>query len=153
MSDTPEQQLKTFMGAFTPDMGKQIRAARKRMRALFPCGFELVYDNYNALAIGYGATQRASDVVLSIAAYPRWVSLFFLRGAAFADPQGVLQGSGNQVRHIVLDSGMTAFDAPEVRHFIALAMSPQADALARAQKLQTVIKSVSAKQRPRRPDE
>src|SRR4051812_22652643 len=118
MSDTPEQQLKVFIAAYTPGMAKQIRAARKRMRALFPQGHELVYDNYNALAIGYAATPRASDAMLSIAAYPRWVSLFFLRGAAFADPHGVLQGSGSKVRHIVLDAGMTAFDQPEVRHFI-----------------------------------
>ena len=151
MSDTPEQQLKAFIAAYTPEMAKQIRAARKRMRALFPHGHELVYDNYNALALGYAATPRASDALLSIAAYPRWVSLFFLRGAGFADPQGVLKGSGSKVRHIVLDTGMAAFDKPEVQHFIALALAPHNAALAQAGKLQTVIKSVSAKQRSRRP--
>jgi hypothetical protein len=83
VSDEAVQQLKTFIAAYTPDMARQIRAARKRLRTLFPSGYELVYDNYNALAIGYGATQRASDVVLSIAAYPRWVSLFFLGSVEF----------------------------------------------------------------------
>jgi hypothetical protein len=37
---------------------------------------ELVYDNYNALAIGFGQTERVSDVIFSIAVYPRWVGLF-----------------------------------------------------------------------------
>ncbi len=149
---TPEQQLKAFIAAYTPEMARRIRAARKRMRALFPRGFELVYDNYNALAIGYAPSQRASDVAMSIAAYPRWVSLFFLRGAGFADPQGVLQGAGNQVRHIVLSADLAAFDQPAVRGFIAQALVPRADTWAQAGALQTVIKSVSAKQRPRRPD-
>ena len=148
---TPEQQLKAFIAAYTPDMARQMRAARKRMRALFPRGFELVYDNYNALAIGYAPSQRASEVALSIAAYPRWVSLFFLRGAAFADPHRVLQGAGSQVRHIVLTPDMAAFDQPAVQDFIAQAMAPRAQAWAQAAVLQTVIKSVSAKQRSRRP--
>lgn len=151
MDDASEQQLKTFIAAYTPDMACQIRAARERMRALFPRGYELVYDNYNALAIGYGASERASDVVLSIAAYPRWVSLFFLQGARFADPHKVLKGAGKQVRHIVLSAPMAEFDAPAVQAFIELALAPQADGLARAASLRTIVKSVSGKQRSRRP--
>jgi len=50
------------------------------MRARLPGAVELVYDNHNALAIGFGPTERASDAVFSIALFPRWVSLFFLRG-------------------------------------------------------------------------
>jgi hypothetical protein len=32
---------------------------------------ELVYDNYNALVIGYGPTERASDALIFLAVYPR----------------------------------------------------------------------------------
>jgi hypothetical protein len=52
---------------------------------------------------------------------------------------------------MVLAPDMAAFDQPAVQHFIALAMAPHSQALTRAGPLQTVVKSVSAKQRQRRP--
>jgi hypothetical protein len=64
----------------------------------------LVYDNYNALAIGFGPTERASDVIFSIALFPRWVTLFFLHGVTLPDPYKVLRGSGKVVRHVVLQT-------------------------------------------------
>lgn len=69
-----------------------------------PGAVELVYDNYNALATGFAATERASDAVVSLALYPRRVSLFFLQGARLTDPQKVLHGGGKIVRHVVLKS-------------------------------------------------
>jgi hypothetical protein len=45
------------------------------------------------LAFGFGPTDRASDALVSVAAYPKWVTLFFLKGARFPDPHNVLQGS------------------------------------------------------------
>jgi hypothetical protein len=77
------------------------KAARARVRKLLPGAFEFVHDNYNALALAYGPSERTSEVVLSIALYPRWVSLFFARGATLPDPSGVLRGSGNRMRHVV----------------------------------------------------
>ena len=65
---------------------------------------QLVYDNYNALAIGFGPSERASEAIFSIVLYPRWVTLFFLQGAGLADPKRLLKGSGKVVRHIVLAS-------------------------------------------------
>ena len=64
------------------------KAAVARMRKYVPDAVELVYDNYNALVVGFGPTERASEAVLSIALYPRWVTLFFLQGARLSDPRG-----------------------------------------------------------------
>jgi len=58
----------------------------------------MVYDNYNALVIGFGPTERPSEAILSIVLYPRDVSLGFLQGAKLADPKKLLQGRGNQVQ-------------------------------------------------------
>ena len=64
-----------------------------------------MYDNYNALAIGWSATDRASGgVIVSVAAYATGVNLYFMYGAKLADPEKLLQGSGNQGRFIRLDS-------------------------------------------------
>ena len=144
------KQVRSFIEKYSPDMVTRIHACRLRMCELFPRGFELVYDNYNALAIGVSPTVRASDVVLSIAAYPRWVTLFFLKGVKLADPDLLLQGTGNQVRRIRLTSPEHLGDA-KVGRLIVEAMASTRAAFAAAPELTTIVKSVSAKQRPRCP--
>jgi len=99
---SPERQLAVFIARYDPDVARTARACLGRVRKLVPGAIELVYDNYNALAIGFGPTERASDVIVSIALFPRWVSLFFFRGTVLLDPDHLLKGSGNRARHIVL---------------------------------------------------
>ena len=99
---SPEAQLDSFLDKYTPEVAAQARAALARMREILPGAVEVVYDNYNALAIGFATSDRTADAVFSIAVYPRWVSLFLLNGAGLPDPQRLLNGSGNVVRHIVL---------------------------------------------------
>ena len=86
-----------------------------------PTAVELVYDNYNALTIGFGPSERASEVIVSLALYPRWVSLFFLQGAKLSDPEELLGGSGKQVRHIVLGQS-NDLDKPAVEALLAEAI-------------------------------
>jgi len=145
---TPEQQLTNFLAKYTPEMQKAAKAARRKMQALFPRAIELVYDSHNALVIGYGPTEKASDAVCSIAIYPRWVTLFFLNGTKLRDPRKLLGGSGKIVRQIRLgDAG--DLDLPAVRALVAQAIGRSDASFDGPRKL--VIKSVSAKQRPRRP--
>jgi hypothetical protein len=149
---SPEKQLAGFIARFTPEVGALARASLGKMRARLPGAIELVYDNYNALAIGFSPTERASDAVFSIAVYSRWVSLFFLRGASLPDPHGLLKGTGRQVRHIVLETPAT-LDEPAVRELMARALELSGKPLDGKRVRRIVIKSVSAKQRPRRPSE
>jgi hypothetical protein len=151
MSDkAPEEQLTGFIARYTPEIGDTARAALAKMRARLPGAIELVYDNYNALAIGFSPTERASDVIFSIALYPRWVSLFFFRGADLPDPQKLLKGGGKQVRHIVLESAAD-LDKPAVKTLMDRALERSANPLDGANRGRIIIKSISARQRPRRP--
>lgn len=120
------------------------------MRKRLPGAIELVYDNYNALAIGFGPTERVSDVIFSIAAFPRWVSLFFFHGVGLPDPEKLLRGSGNQARHIVLEES-AVLDIPAVKALMTAALRRAIKPLDPTQRHRIVIKSVSEKQRPRRP--
>ena len=147
---TPKEQLEAFLDKFSPDVARVARAALAKMRKLTPGALELVYDNYNALAIGFSPTERASDVIVSIALYPRWVSVFFLQGKGLPDPTNRLRGSGTRVRHIVL-SAAADLDEPAVRDLIAVALVRAKTPLDPKQRRGLVVKSVSAKQRPRRP--
>jgi hypothetical protein len=120
------------------------------MRAYLPGAVQLVYDNYNALVIAFGPTERTSEVVLSLALYPRWVNLFFAHGARLPDPEKILKGGGKIVRSIRL-SAAADIKRPEVLALIDAALEETGWTLNRAAKGRLVIKLVSAKQRPRRP--
>jgi hypothetical protein len=144
-----ERQLAAFIGKFTPEMAKLIRAARAKMRKQLPQALELVYDNYNFFVIGYGPNEKAGDAILSLAAQAKGLSLCFLQGAALPDPQGILRGSGNVVRNIRLENAAT-LDRPVVRALIEEALSRAKIPLAKEGQHILIIKSVSAKQRPRR---
>ncbi len=146
----PSIQVAGFIRKYSPEIARDFRTSRRKMRSLVPRGYELVYDNYNALAIGYGAGERASDAVVSIAAYPRWVTLFFLYGAKLKDPKSLLEGKGSRVRSIRLQSSAD-LERPDIKSLILLALAPHAEALRSCPKIRTVVKSVSARQSPRRP--
>ena len=60
-----ESQIAIFLRKYTPAVEEQLREARTRLRAMFPRGFELVYDNYNALVFGISPTERTSDAFIS----------------------------------------------------------------------------------------
>ncbi len=147
---TPAQQLAEFLAKFEPRVAAAARAALAKLRKRLPGAFELVYDNYNALAIGFGPSDRASEVIFSIAVYPRWVSLFFLQGAKLPDPEKILKGNGSRVRHIVLTEA-AILDGAAVKKLMALALASAKKPLDTKLRRRLIIKSVSAKQRPRRP--
>jgi hypothetical protein len=146
----PEEQLASFLEKFLPEVAAQAEAVRNVMRRRYPTANELVYDNYNALAIGYGPTERTGEVIFSLAVYPRWVSLFFFQGRGLPDPERRLQGNGNQARHIVIDS-LQVFDDPAVRALMDEAVARAAAPFDPRNRHRLIIKCVSARQRPRRP--
>ena len=147
-SATPEAQLRSFIAKFDRTNQALIRAARRILRKRLPTATELVYDNYNFFVIGYSPTSRPSDSVLSIAAGANGVGLCFIRGAQLADPKKLLQGSGNQTRFIRLESA-AVLERREVKALIAAALA-EAEPMPAAGAGKLVIRSVSAKQRPRR---
>lgn len=148
---SPSAQLAGFIARYDPPVQKVAKAALTKLRRLLPGSVELVYDNYNALAIGFSPSERASDVVASIALYPRWVSLFFMGGARLADPKKLLKGSGTKVRHIVLESA-AVLDSPGVKALFRAAVAAHPSRLDPKARRRIVVKSVSAQQRPRRPE-
>jgi len=122
----------------------------KKMRARLPGAVELVYDNYNALVVGFGPNERASDAIFSIALYPRWINLFFLYGASLPDPHRILKGSGKQVRSLTINDAAD-LDKSEVRELMEAALKNADPPIDPKQKRRMTIRAVSAKQRPRVP--
>jgi hypothetical protein len=147
---TPEQQLASFLAKFTPDVASLAEVILKRMRKRYPTALELVYDNYNALAIGFAPSERTSEAIFSIALYPKWVSLFFLQGKGLPDPTKILKGSGKVVRYIVLPTP-DLLDEPPVKALMKEAVARAAVPFPARGGHRLIIKSISANQRPRRP--
>ena len=97
---TPSQQLDAFIKKYDPAIARQAKTIVKKMRQLLPGAIELVYDNYNALAIGFGPNEKAGKALFSIALYPKWISLFFFYASKLRDSNKLLQGKGTQYRRV-----------------------------------------------------
>jgi len=144
-----EAQLQSFIDKFEPKHQTLIRAMRKALRKRLPTANELVWDNYNFFVIGYSATERPSDSIVSIAAGANGVGLAFYRGATLPDPHKILLGSGSQNRFFRLESA-GILNRPEVEALISAAVEQAKTPFAASGGRQVIIRSISAKQRPRR---
>ncbi len=100
------------------------------LQEMAPC-YENIYDAYSAVAIGYGTSDRLKDGIFHIAVYAKGVNLGFNHGATLADPLGILEGKGNQIRHIKIRSAED-LASPAVREYIQRGRD---EALADARKL------------------
>lgn len=141
-------QIDVLVAEYTPEIASQLRRARADLRKLIPKGYELVYDSHNALIFAFGATARASELVISIAGYPDWVTLLFAKGKTLEDPQGLLEGNGPTMRSIRLVPFSVLKSRP-VRALIKQALAARADSFRQAPALTTVLQAVSPKRRPR----
>src|SRR3989442_14447818 len=110
----------------------------------------MVYDNYNALVVGFGPNDKPSLAIF----FDRGVSplgdSMLPSGGWVPDPQGRLRGEGRVVRHIRLED-FSILDDPYVQSLINLALHRARAPLDPKNRRQLIIKSISAKQRPRKP--
>ena len=142
-------QLSAFVDRYSPDVARDARHALSFLEARLPTATRLVYDNFNALVVGFGPSDKASQAILSIALYPNYVRLFFLRGIDLPDPEGVLEGEGSQVRSLKLKP-VSRIHTSAVGALIDAALA-NAYPMSETGEGRLIIKSIAAKQRPRRP--
>jgi hypothetical protein len=147
---TAEAELDAFMDRYSPEVASDGRQALAFLTARLPTATRMVYDNYNALVVAFGASTRVSDIILSIAFYPRYVTLFFLKGVELPDPAGLLEGSGSTVRGIRLRP-ISRIQSADVSALIDAAVGNASAPLPSTGEGTLIIKSISARQRPRRP--
>jgi hypothetical protein len=146
-----ERQLETFLRKYDPAIAAEAKKSLAKLRKLVPNAIEMVYDNYNALVVGFCPGMRPSEAILSIAVMPRWVTLCFLQAKGIPDPENRLEGSGNVARHLKMRNGAVTLDCPYTRTLIQEALIRARVPIPAGQKRRLIIKSISAKQRPRRP--
>jgi len=117
MTNRPPPALIKFLKPYD----REIQNLALQMRALVleemaPC-HENIYDAYSAVAIGFGTSDRLRDGIFHIAVYSQHVNLGFNDGATLDDPKGILQGTGNRIRHITIKT-TEDIKRPEIRAYI-----------------------------------
>jgi hypothetical protein len=135
--------LDKAIGRYSPEVAATARAGLKKLRARFPGARQLVFERRQNLPIGFAPAEHGNPV-FSLVLYPRWVRFFFLDGVAIDDPDGRLEGTGNQVRSIRVDEQAAILDDPYIRRLMARALKLAGTDL-KTGKGQVVLKSTLAK--------
>lgn len=96
--------LTQFLSPYPENVRQLAMALRTFITIHEPLANELIWDNYNALAIAYSKSDKLKDGFCHIAVYAKHVNLGFNRGAELTPNGLTLQGKGKLIRHITLKS-------------------------------------------------
>jgi len=142
----PHPELLGFLSPYDRSIVELALAVRALMLEEAPSAIETIYDAYNAVALGYSFTGRLKDGFCHVAVYAGHVNLGFNRGAGLPDPQGVLQGSGKNVRHVRIGR-QDDLAKPWLRRYIRAAIGQLGGPLTPAVEGQSIVKAIYAKKR------
>jgi len=112
----PAKELIRFLKRFDPAIRELALDARELVLRVLEPSNESVLDVY-ALAMNYGYSERMKDQAVYIGVYKNHVNLGFYRGALMDDPEGVLKGTGKQLRHIQIKSPAD-LGSPVIRDYL-----------------------------------
>ena len=150
MSKEQSKDLKKFLKPFNKDIRDIALWLREFIWDEYPRCNELIYDNYNAVAVGWSPSDRVGETFCSIAVGSnKYVHFGFYWGSKIKDPKKILQGKGNQYRFITIK---TKSDLPKtyikklMKEAFLYSISIMKD---KEQELQgaTIVKSISAKKK------
>ena len=117
----PIPEYLRFLAAYDQRVVDLALATRRLVLEEAPDAIELIYDAYSAVSAGYGFTGKPSESFVYVAAYTKRVNLGFYWGALMKDPRGLLEGTGNQSRHIPIDE-IADLEKAYVRAFVKIAI-------------------------------
>ena len=94
------KQLALFLKPYSKDIQVLLFDLREIVFSVDPDVNELIWDNYNAVAIAYGKSKKLSDAFCHLAVYTKHVNLGLNRGAELNTDGITLEGKGKLIRHI-----------------------------------------------------
>ena len=142
-----EAELRRLIAKFAPAHERLIGAMRRSLRKRLPAAHEVVYEYSGFFVISYSPSERGYEGVLAIRASADGVKLYFNQGKELPDPEKLLQGSAN-ARWIHLE-GASTLARPAVARLIDEAIARNRVPFASTGRGSVVIRSESAKKRPR----
>lgn len=100
----PNQELKQFLKPYSASIQALTIQLRGFITELIPEANELIWDNYNAVAMAYSKSEKLKDAFCHISVYSNHVNFGFNRGTELASPSLELCGNGKHIRHIEVKS-------------------------------------------------
>lgn len=143
-----EAQLRALVTKFAPAHIRLVSTMRQRLQKRLPTAHEVVYEYRAWFVISYSPSERGYEGVLGIRGSANGVRLYFSRGKELPDPEKLLQGS-SQTRFIDME-GASTLARPAVSRLLDEAIARNRVPFARTGRGSVVIRSSSAKKRPRR---
>src|SRR5215469_3133337 len=102
MTRPPGRQLLGYLAPYNPHVSELTLALRRVVLEEAPDAVESIAKGY-AVAIGFSFTGKPlKDGFCHIVTYQTHVNLGFNRGALLPDPNRILVGTGNSIRHITI---------------------------------------------------
>ena len=92
--------LSAFLEPYPPLLRALTLQLRTYVLDVVPETNELLWDNYNAVAMAYSKSERLRDAFCHIAVYAKHVNFGFNRGAELSKDHLILQGTGKLIRHL-----------------------------------------------------
>jgi len=127
MSATKFGTFKQLMEITPPEMRPIAQRLRQIIIAVDPNTVEVVRLGDRAATYGVGP-KKMSEGYVYILPYKNWVNLGFYKGPDLPDPDRLLEGTGNKLRHIKMRS-LADTDRPQVRSLIEDALAERKQAL------------------------
>lgn len=113
----PHPELIKFIKPYDERIQKLTLELRNFITDLVPEANELIWDNYNAVAMAYSKSEKLKDAFCHIAVYSQHINFGFNRGAELTSRNLKLNGKGKLIRHIsVID--INSFPKDEIKTLI-----------------------------------
>lgn len=153
MSKEQATNLLKFLNFFDKEIIDLVMWLREFAWNLCPGANELIYDNYNALSLGWSLTDKVGHNICSIAIYRsnQNVHFGFYWGNELSDPDKILLGEGNQYRYILV-TDKKKFPKEYMRELVNESFANSLSKVKDPKQIlhgQTIVKSISGKKRER----
>ena len=104
MSVGQTEDLIKFLSPFKKEVSVLVLWLREFVWNLYPQTNELIYDNYNALALGWSPTDRPSHSFCTISVFRtnNNIHFGFYWGSEISDSEEKLIGNGKQYRYVLV---------------------------------------------------
>ena len=137
-----------FLKPYDPKIQTIALELRDFIKATIPEANELIWDNYNAVAIAYSKSEKLKDAFCHIAVYSKHVNFGFNRGAELIEPKIKLDGKGKLIRHLKVDD-LSTFPKEAIKKLmyqaVGISESRNQELLKKETKGISIVMSISEK--------
>ncbi|MEO6228755.1 MAG: hypothetical protein ABJB11_13610 [Ferruginibacter sp.] len=156
MSKEQTADLMKFMEPFENETKAIVLWLREFIWDLYPSANELIYDNYNAVAIGWSPTDRVGHIFcnLAIGRTSKNIHFGFYWGSQINDTKKILIGNGHQYRYLLVKD-TKSFPTTYIKKLMKEAYKISQEKIKDKSQIMegaTITKSISAKKRTLKKD-